>query len=568
LKKNIIFKITIYLLLTLFFVSNLPVSAADRYFYDEKWHVHTHAGVSLYIDDTKLEYDVPPLLIGDRTLVPVRFLFEKLGAAVLWDESSRQVRISTDKFDLILNIDNTKATLSGKTVEMDVPAKIITDINNTARTFVPARFVSEKLGYEVLWSEKSARVTICTDNKNIPEAKITSIKNYKEGNSDIVEIETTANLKPSVSMLSSPNRMIFDFPNAMLAMDGGATAITGRSISNVRYAYHQGLYSRVVMDLISTPQYTTSYNNGIFKIVLNNSVLEDIEYEGAQNYIKINNAGAVSLSVSDEANYIYTFTVSSSSIGEGSLQIDDSYIKSITTQKTNNNLLLTVSAKSKLNFTIEKTGSSTRISFMRDTLKNVDIDTLKDPAKAKIVVIDPGHGGSDPGTVGKVGDAIDLYEKEVNLDVSLKVYDILKAAGASVYMTRNTDVFVGLTERADFANNLNAALFVSIHHNSFTSPEVKGSMVFYYASPGGNPAGKTLAGNIQKELVSSLNTKDRGIADGSRYVVINKSNMPAVIVEGAFVSNPEEKALLKTQEFRQQMANAIANGIIKTLNGM
>ncbi len=187
--------------------------------------------------------------------------------------------------------------------------------------------------------------------------------------------------------------------------------------------------------------------------------------------------------------------------------------------------------------------------------------------KGKTIVIDPGHGGSDPGAIGKTG----VREKNVALAVSLKLRDILQAGGAKLIMTRTTDrdVFAAnasgsdeLGARAAIGNNNNADLLISIHANSFRDPDVKGTSVYYY---GQSPYSRLLAQTVQYGAVKNGGLSDRGIYPANFYV-LRRTLMPAVLVETAFISNPAEEALLNNPQFQQRLAQGIADGIANFFN--
>ena len=135
--------------------------------------------------------------------------------------------------------------------------------------------------------------------------------------------------------------------------------------------------------------------------------------------------------------------------------------------------------------------------------------------------------------------------------------------GFKVYMTRSTDEYVGLYERAAMANDLNATLFVSIHINAFTNPSVNGVEVLY-----GNESmssDKGLAQSIQKELIAALGANDRGIASRPRLVVLRETKMTSVLAELGFLSNATEQDNLMKDAYLQKAANAMAKAIVNFL---
>lgn len=180
----------------------------------------------------------------------------------------------------------------------------------------------------------------------------------------------------------------------------------------------------------------------------------------------------------------------------------------------------------------------------------------------KTILLDPGHGGSDPGASGPAG----VREKDVNFGVAQKVEKILKDAGAKVIMTRNSDRDVygpnasdrqELQARVDVALKSRADAFVSIHSNSFTSPSAHGTQTFYYEK---TKYDRMLAQQLQAGLVSHGGLANRGATEANFYVV-KRAPMPAALVELAFISNPEEERLLGSYDFQQKLAEGICEGL-------
>lgn len=200
---------------------------------------------------------------------------------------------------------------------------------------------------------------------------------------------------------------------------------------------------------------------------------------------------------------------------------------------------------------------------------NPNLPRLDSRMADKLIVIDPGHGGDDPGALGKVNGKVVLNEKDVNLKVSLRLRELLEAAGAKVDMTRYTDTTIALRSRPETANNMNAELFVSIHNNSNTSSAPNGTEVLYFSKPsesGYNIKSKELAEAIQKEMAVEVGLYNRGARQVTDLVVMKYSTMPAVIVEGAFISNDSDRAYMMTDEYVERYATAVARAIIKVMN--
>ena len=170
-----------------------------------------------------------------------------------------------------------------------------------------------------------------------------------------------------------------------------------------------------------------------------------------------------------------------------------------------------------------------------------------------LVTVDPGHGGKDPGAIGIGG----LQEKDVVLDISLRVARLLEQQGVQVLLTRGDDRFISLNGRTAMANRARADLFVSIHANaiSMSRPDVNGFEIYYYSS------GLRLAQTIHRSVMQSINIRDRGVRQ-ARFYVLRNSAMPAVLVETGFLTGREDAANLRQASHRRQMAEAIARGIL------
>ncbi|MGV0027334.1 N-acetylmuramoyl-L-alanine amidase [Phormidesmis priestleyi] len=176
------------------------------------------------------------------------------------------------------------------------------------------------------------------------------------------------------------------------------------------------------------------------------------------------------------------------------------------------------------------------------------------PNGRMVVVIDPGHGGPDPGAVGIGG----LQEKEIVMDISRQVAAILEQQGVQSVLTRSNDIDLDLEPRVALAERLNATLFVSIHANaiSLSRPDISGLETYYFDS------GLGLAQSIHNSVLQGTGVRDRGVRK-ARFYVLRKTSMPSVLVEVGFVTGRDDAAKLSTASYRRQMAEAIARGILQ-----
>ena len=210
--------------------------------------------------------------------------------------------------------------------------------------------------------------------------------------------------------------------------------------------------------------------------------------------------------------------------------------------------------------TFDKPAFVTYSAYMRDgiftlNIKNQDKFIKSNKLRGMNIVIDAGHGGNETGSTGCLG----TKEKDVNLKVAKMLKNNLKSLGANVEMTRKGDETVGLYDRVDFAKDNDAFIFVSIHFNAVPdgSDPIKsrGTSVYYY-----NPTAKDLAQAVQNGIVQKAQTKDNGIKTAS-FAVIRPTEYVGILVESAFMINPEDSVLYTDNRFLEQLAEGISDGI-------
>ncbi len=168
------------------------------------------------------------------------------------------------------------------------------------------------------------------------------------------------------------------------------------------------------------------------------------------------------------------------------------------------------------------------------------------------VVIDPGHGGHDLGATDSY-----VYEKHINLDVARRLERSLQEAGFKTIMTRTKDEFVALSERAAIANRARNAIFVSIHFNSSYRTSALGIETFYRSA-----SSEKLAQLVQRELIKNIKAPDRGVKTAN-FSVLRNTKHPAVLVEGGFVSNKDDRSAMCDPLYRQIVADSIARAVIQ-----
>ncbi|MDW0114037.1 N-acetylmuramoyl-L-alanine amidase [Sporosarcina saromensis] len=180
-------------------------------------------------------------------------------------------------------------------------------------------------------------------------------------------------------------------------------------------------------------------------------------------------------------------------------------------------------------------------------------DWIKGKADRKVVVLDAGHGGSDPGAKG-----IGFFEKELNLDLALRTRSLLEKAGYTVIMTRTTDEFLSLSQRASIANSSDGDIFISIHGNSLNGA-VKGVETFWYGKYEKENSLK-LAGILQKNVIKQTNMVNRRVAEGN-FHVIRETKIPSALLEVGFIDNEEDAAKLRQDKYKRLIAEGIYQSV-------
>jgi len=185
--------------------------------------------------------------------------------------------------------------------------------------------------------------------------------------------------------------------------------------------------------------------------------------------------------------------------------------------------------------------------------------------KGRRIALDPGHGGSDSGAIGPTG----IMEKSITLRVGKELKRLLEAEGATVLMTRTFDTEVSpkgaeataveeLEARCEIANQGDADIFISIHADAFTNPEVKGTTAYYYTR--GSEASRRLADSVRTAVIDAIGTVDRG-SQSCNFYVVKHTDMPAILLEISFISNPNEEAMMNSETGIQKIAQGMADGI-------
>lgn len=375
----------------------------------------------------------------------------------------------------------------------------------------------------------------------------------------------------TVTRLTGPDRLVIDIPNTKYTGKTQEVPINGNQIKSLRYSQYSSKISRIVLDMNDQSKYTVKESSGKLLLTLEKPDYKNMTYSnnGDRVYITLKGAKLTSgeenlkklyteKSESSGKKYSVTFPSAQADLGEGTLKINDDYLKSIEIKKdqSNGTTTITFTANRKYSYLV----------YTRPNLEDTAITILKPATNAeKLVVIDAGHGGTAPGAIYK-----GLYEKDLNLDTALRLDKLLESKKINTYMIREEDIDVNNYERAYIANTLNATLFLSIHYNAMDDSSYGGTMTLHYPQKSNATSftGKKFADIIQGKLIGSLGTINRKTIERPNLIVLKATTMPASLAEIAFMTNSGDRSKLQTEAFRQKAAQALSDSVIEALKAV
>lgn len=398
----------------------------------------------------------------------------------------------------------------------------------------------------------------------IPDVTITGIK-YNP-TSKRVRIIYDGDIEYSHMYLANPDRIVIDIENALLDVSGlNEINIKNSVITSIRYSQYEEDSVRIVLDLTEKVDYNINEKTRELQITVSQPTYKNVSYKLNNNnsQITLKNVKLNDLSETrdeDKNRYTIKFSTKDFDCGKGEITPEDNYVDKITISQTK----IIIYDTGDKSYTIKQSGSDVII-----TIRNAE-DIIQSN-KQKIILLDAGHGGKDVGSVNGTS-----YEKNYNLAVLLKLKDLLEDEGYLVYTTRETDVTLTVDDRVTLATEdyPNADLYVSIHHNSIDNKNYTGTLVMYCPRDTSDYGitNKRFAQLVKEELVEHLGTVDRGyivVGEGDTSKrVLTELKMPSILCELAFISNDEELARIKTEEFQEAAAEAIRDGINKALEEM
>ncbi|WMM23855.1 N-acetylmuramoyl-L-alanine amidase family protein [Tissierella sp. MB52-C2] len=544
-----------------------------------------------------------------RTMVPLKFVTDVFGYEVGWDSTKDAPYIntneavvnsislekgSTDKNKLVIK---SNKSIKYETVFIEDSNKLVIDINdskilvnNTTSGVIDVNDgIIEKVEYSQFSSDPSITRVILTlkdkakynislgnNNQNIIVSFDNEVKSATKeiiNGKEAIVIHSTSQPKVNTMRLQNPERIVLDIMDSNLvgttySYDYDLGFIKGVRISQFggdnNYSPNDRIV-RVVLDIkegTTDPNIKMDYDEGKIIIYPEKSFWENISYtsSGTEKIFTIVNLEDTDYLVNyNQASKLMEISIPSDKVEltEGKVSVKDGLVNELEVVKDKDNTKLLIKFAKEIEYTQLSKGIDSKVSL--SVKRNGNYNSLDN-----LIVIDAGHGGKDPGA----SSVTKKREKDLNLSVSLKLNEKLEELGYNTIMTRDTDEFIDLYERARIANDSNADLFVSIHGNSHNNGSIAGVQILYC------PATKSslkevdqhpFAKIIMEEVLNATGAVDKGIVDRPNLIVLRETKMPAVLVETGFLSNAAEEQLLFNEEYQNKIVTGIINGIQRYL---
>lgn len=558
-----------------------------------------------YENGKEFTMDVPATIVNDRTMLPVRALADALHLNIKWDDPNRIVSIQSG--DTVVK-DEPKAPESGQTtagtltgiqtpsekdadqtftIQADGPMgryektfvddqKIVLDFYG-AKSSLPSEITKtnsdivtgirtathENNGDSFtrvvfdLSGKKDYEVTQSADKKNITisfgKTTVDKISAVHSQNKDIITIGGTGSYGASVAMTADPQRIVVTIPNCQSNLSDKINTAELQYVLDGKVDTSKGNTVELVLSVEDLVQY--SYREETQNLILEiyPTTLKNMRYDKNANVLYLDKKDKIDTgSVKFEDHYLdgyFDVTLSGdyeSDYGYGTYDVKGTVVENIE-----------VSTK----------GGNTTFRFKQNRISAYEVTAegdsyairVKNPKEVydKVLLLDAGHGGKDPGTSGN-----GMQEKNLNLTIVQKIAQKLQGSGIKVYMTRDSDVYPENSTRAKTANDI-ADLMVSIHMNS--GPETaNGTETLYQVhanDSGARLTSKQLAEILQGKVVSATGNTNRGAKLWTDVLILNRTTVPAVIVEVIFITNTGDALKISNPSYQDQVAQAIADGI-------
>ncbi|WP_059043259.1 N-acetylmuramoyl-L-alanine amidase family protein [Paenibacillus rubinfantis] len=434
--------------------------------------------------------------VNGNVMIPIRVVAEELGFDVNWEKKTSTVTIKQSGTTLILNVNKTTASVNGSEFKLAVAPRLVEDT-----TLVPMRFVSEQMGLQVSWDNAAKAAYLTTPSSGSGSG---NTGNAGSGNDTGTDSGTGTDG-------SQPGTVVPPTDTA-----NNLAQVTGIGFSNNSLM--------IAVDQNVTPTIFTM--SGPERLVIDFPQAQFAETLANGAPLDVNKSGAIEVTDYPDVSKV-RYAMFSNNPSTVRVVLDLNYKVNYQLINENDGLIVV----------------------------NLNVDPSQGGASGgdgkKTVVLDAGHGGSDPGAIS----VTKKKEKDFNLAVVLKVQQLLQnEPNINLVLTRQSDTYPTLQDRVKIAEKANADIFISVHANSGSST-ASGVETYYTRA-----ASLDLAKVMHKHLVQASGLADRKVRTQSLHVT-RETTMPAVLLECGYLSNKNDDALLATDEYRNKVAQGIVDGI-------
>ncbi len=561
-------------------------------------------GISFYVADQIVDLAQPMIIVNGTILIPISLFPQHLGADVQIDDDTIYLKFPTK--NITMQVGEKNVQVDGENSILDVAPE-----RSKGEVMVPLRFIADLLDLRLVFdTDAMALMLLVTeqleqllavqlvrdpdlsgdDSITVPLVEPLSdplLRDivYLGGPRSRVFIDVQGHTGYESVLLTNPDRLVVD----LLGITSEALpvqSIGDTIIQRIRSSQFNDRMMRIVFDLNQATGYEIHrWPDGGLEVELNYQISEvgfsrdevakiwfyatdqppfEVDYieDPDRLVMDFQNStllsGAMEFAVNDPRVRRVRVSQFMPSITRVVLELDEP-MTPMTVTKTDGRyeVLLYEGTTQQYNAYLKESEKEVVSYPISDPVDDVTIgiDSLQ-KLRGRVIALDPGHGGSDPGAIGSRG----TFEKDVVLAISLKLGKMLHEAGARVIFTRTDDRYISVFDRPRIAEVNKAEILISIHANSYIHQKVKGTETLY------NPLhleNFRLAQSLQSELIAQLRLVDRGLRPRTDLAVLNGAKMPAALVEVAFLNYPEEEKLLRSSEFQYQAAQAMYDGIIR-----
>jgi len=547
------------------------------------------------VNSVEVPMDYKTIMVNGRAYVPLTFLEKHMDYAFEYDKAANALSINEK---VIVKVQDIRFDDSGGYPQLDIvadnpvkysyfmlsnPDRMVIDI---ADAVAATEFESKEINKDEiirvrigqfstkpyvtrvvvdLKDQQKAKIVQSADKKNVSIVYANIIQPVtvtKEGSSHVVTIQGSRSIDTMVTKLEDPKRIVIDVQGAVMEGTEQNIEIGSPLVSAVRTGQYEVGTARVVVDVNADVYYDVKNDGSVAKVYISDMPYSFIGYDKSYNssviYLNNNEEAEYEMSFNEEDKILTVKINDDIEFDNDKFAINDNLIEYIqlSKEKTEDQIITKAEFKLKDNVAYEK------LSSEESKLLKVKLKYSPKAPKDILVVIDPGHGGKDPGAKGADGVT---FEKNLNLDVAKRLKEKLDNLGFKTIMTRVDDTYTTLQQRTDLANGIYADFFMSIHFNAFVSSTQGIETLYYPNTPNETYAinNKNMAAIFQDELIKTLKRPSRGTVARPNLYVLNKTKMPAILAELGFITNKEELAQIKKESYRDNAANALAASIVR-----